>query len=468
MIGGSVDVGTRSDLCRVTVVAPGTRMDVALPADVPLAELVPTLLRNLGADRPDAVPPSGGWSLQRFGQSPFDLGASAAALTVRDGEVLYLRPQQAELPELAFDDVSDAIATAAARGHRWTGSDTRRVGLALALLALATAVLVVLGAGPPWAVPAALSGMVALVLVVTAAVLSRALSDAIAGAVLGHAAVVIAVVAGMAAFAGPHTLGHLGAPSVLGGSAAGLLVAVVCVLAVAESVPEFVGVAAVAAFTLVTGALTALVGLEPAEAAAVAVVLALALVQAVPSLALRLAELPLPAIPFTADDVRRDDFTVTGADVLRRTAVADRYVTALLGAVVAVTLGGEVVLSGQHRASTNWMLAVVGAVLALRARVFAGRVQRSALLFGAAAAVALLAVHGLQGVPAQTRLVTIAVPLLLAAGLLVVVALRWHGTRVSPVWRRAADILDGLVVASVIPVALAVLGLYGFVRGYVG
>ena len=32
-------------LSRITIVAPRTRMDLALPSDVPLADLLPTLLR---------------------------------------------------------------------------------------------------------------------------------------------------------------------------------------------------------------------------------------------------------------------------------------------------------------------------------------------------------------------------------------------------------------------------------------
>ena len=42
----------RSTFCRVTLHVPGRRVDVALPADVPLAELVPLVLELLGEPRP--------------------------------------------------------------------------------------------------------------------------------------------------------------------------------------------------------------------------------------------------------------------------------------------------------------------------------------------------------------------------------------------------------------------------------
>ncbi|MEU5670390.1 EsaB/YukD family protein, partial [Micromonospora sp. NPDC047753] len=40
-------------LSRITIVAPRTRMDLALPSDVPLADLLPTLLRYAGEDMAD-------------------------------------------------------------------------------------------------------------------------------------------------------------------------------------------------------------------------------------------------------------------------------------------------------------------------------------------------------------------------------------------------------------------------------
>jgi hypothetical protein len=37
--------GLMTGFCRITVVAPNVRVDVALPEDVPLAELLPDILR---------------------------------------------------------------------------------------------------------------------------------------------------------------------------------------------------------------------------------------------------------------------------------------------------------------------------------------------------------------------------------------------------------------------------------------
>jgi type VII secretion integral membrane protein EccD len=459
---------TRSDLCRVTVVTPSKRMDVALPSSVPLAELVPTLLQSLDDGRSDAIPPSGGWSLQRFGQSPFDLSVSAAALSVKDGEMLYLRPQQAELPELAFDDVSDAVATAAAKGRRWTRRDTRGLGMGTALAAFFATAVVLLGSGPSWVVPAVISGLVTVALVVAAGAMSRALSDASTGAVLGYVAVGFALVTGLMAFAGDGPAGVYGAPSLLGGMALALVVAVGSALLIADRVPEFVGIAVVAVFALISGGIAELFHLTASGGAIVAVLLGLVLIQMIPPLAIRLAEIPLPMIPFTADDVRNDDSIVAGAAVLRQTTVAGRYVTALLLSVATITAGGALLVSGDHSPGANWTLGILGLVFVFRARVFDGRWQRLSLVISGVVVLFLLVVRGLSGVSVDSRPFLVAVPLLVAAVLLAVAGLWWHGSRVTPVWRRAADILDGLVVASLIPVALWALGLYGEVRGMFG
>ncbi|MEK8108407.1 EsaB/YukD family protein [Micromonospora sp. M12] len=75
--------------------APRTRMDLALPSDVPMADLLPTLLRYAGEDMADEGARHGGWALSRLGGAPLDGGRTVAQLGVRDGEVLYFNPRSA-------------------------------------------------------------------------------------------------------------------------------------------------------------------------------------------------------------------------------------------------------------------------------------------------------------------------------------------------------------------------------------
>ena len=67
---------TGTDLGRVTVVTPSRWADVALPADIPLVDLLPALVQHVGdddlIDRPVV--------LQRLGEPPLNEESSVATL----------------------------------------------------------------------------------------------------------------------------------------------------------------------------------------------------------------------------------------------------------------------------------------------------------------------------------------------------------------------------------------------------
>ena len=90
-----------TDTCRVTIIGPSRRVDLALPSRIPFAELFPAVAdyAGLGQDAVRAAP--AGWVLQRLGQTPFSLEATPQQAGLRDGELIYLRPREAPLPEIA-------------------------------------------------------------------------------------------------------------------------------------------------------------------------------------------------------------------------------------------------------------------------------------------------------------------------------------------------------------------------------
>ncbi|WP_112622277.1 type VII secretion integral membrane protein EccD, partial [Micromonospora saelicesensis] len=146
-------------LSRITIVAPRTRMDLALPSDVPLADLLPTLLRYAGEDMADEGARHGGWALSRLGGAPLDGGRTAAQLSVRDGEVLYFNPRSDAAPEIVFDDVVDAVATATnQRPGAWQVGATRSFAVVFAAAAFGAGALAALFAGPPH-LPGALAAL---------------------------------------------------------------------------------------------------------------------------------------------------------------------------------------------------------------------------------------------------------------------------------------------------------------------
>ena len=113
--GGSEQVSTSAatGFCRVTVVAPDSRIDVALPEDIAVADVYPEILRLTGQTQPAGAPT--GYHLVRRDGTVLDGARSLAAQQVLDGEVLRLRPFAESLPPAVFDDVSDAVASAVTR-----------------------------------------------------------------------------------------------------------------------------------------------------------------------------------------------------------------------------------------------------------------------------------------------------------------------------------------------------------------
>src|SRR5215471_7336401 len=164
-----------SDLCRITVVGPSRRVDIALPGYVSFADLFPAVARYAGLDGPDVVGEKGGWVLQRLGQEPFSPAMTPLQAGLRDGEMIYLRPHRAQLPQLAFDDVADMIATGLNdQPGRWTPRDIRWVALGAGAVALVGGALFILRSGPPWGVPAGVAGAIAVGLLLASAAVARA------------------------------------------------------------------------------------------------------------------------------------------------------------------------------------------------------------------------------------------------------------------------------------------------------
>ncbi len=111
VVGAGVSIG----LARVTISAPQRRVDVALPEHVPLAELLPEVLRHAGEGLADDGEKHGGWLLRRTDGVALATAQGLFPQGVRDGEVLHLVPARDDWPELEYDDVVEAIAEGARR-----------------------------------------------------------------------------------------------------------------------------------------------------------------------------------------------------------------------------------------------------------------------------------------------------------------------------------------------------------------
>lgn len=454
--------------CRAGLLTPRGRVDLALPADVPIAELVPMVLELIGepsrAGRAGADPVPQPWRLSGPAGGPLPAEATLDGLGVLDGELLHLGPRSSVPPAPVFDDPADALADAVreATPGRWRAGTVAAplvVTAAAALLAtvrdatvavvVAAAVVAVLGAG------------VALLHARRARASGSGLDSPSDGVHMQADAAALCAV-GPAAAAGVLVLpGPLGSGQLLLGALGAGLAATLGLAVLRRATPALLAVA-LAAPVLAAAAVVRLGVDAPGTAIAAGVTaVALAAGPVLPRAALRIAGMPAPAVPTDQDDIARADTAVLPAPELGARADLARGTFAGLSAGAALLAGGGAVVAASDGGWTGATLAAVTvAVLLLRARAFA---EAGPALVLAAAAVGTAGGAGLLAALAHGPVVRLATAAALAAGVLV--AARTAGARLSPVGRRTLDVLELVLTAAAIPAALAAMGLFALVRG---
>jgi type VII secretion integral membrane protein EccD len=448
---------------RVTVIAPTSRVDVSLPQQSTVAELVPMLVRMTAGKQAGT-----GWTLGRLGGDPFASSSTVADAGIRDGELLYLNPRGAKPPPLLFDDVVDAIASAAAdpRGM-WRPDFTRAVGLTTALVTFAGAAVLIPAVRPAFPLAALVDGALAFMLLLGAAALGRG-GDPWVGGTLAAAGVPSAFLGGVAL--GVPDGGDPFAPSAVAlaaGCGALLIYAVLAAAAVPDAFTWFVGAAVAAGIGLVAALVTAATGEPATSVAAVVAAGALALSPLLPVSALRLGRLPAPRVPVDVAEFRREERPTLGPEVVGQTRVASDALAGLLAGIAAVVATSAVVLawSGDGWA---WILAALsGLAMLLRARAYPRARQRGALVVGGVATL-LIAAPGLAAGGSRG-----AWPLLITGIVVVGVVGLTYGARArvnqpSPYWTRLLDVIEVLAVVSLLPLAAGVLDLYQTARNFGG
>ena len=143
--------GTR--FTRVTVIGPHRRLDLSVPAEAPLIEVLPTVLRML------SVPLTGVPTAWRLATP--ELGAIAESRSlddvgVLDGAQLHLVEAASAPPPPFVDDVESAVAESVSDlAPSWTGSSRRGVTSVLLSVVLLAAVACGWTAPPPinWVAP---------------------------------------------------------------------------------------------------------------------------------------------------------------------------------------------------------------------------------------------------------------------------------------------------------------------------
>ncbi|MFD8978002.1 type VII secretion integral membrane protein EccD [Streptomyces sp. NPDC059593] len=489
--------------CRVTVVAPDSRIDVALPEDIAVADVYPEILRLTGQTQTAGTPT--GYHLVRRDGSVLDGARTLAAQQVLDGEVLSLRPFAQSLPPAVYDDVSDAVASAVTRDrHLWGDELLRGAGLLGGVLLLVLMGFVLWFADPVrhdmHSLPGIIAGAAGLLLTAFAGVRARVYGDRATAVALGLGALPLLLIAGSGIIAADPGAGP-GRLQFLMGCVTVLIASVALVALTPSGDAPFVA----ATFLATVGTLATFVMIltesSATETAAVCAPVAIGVVAFLPGLSARFARLPIGyAAPRSAAD---DEFlgdslgapagpqgpgghqsgdegqAVDGERIALQARRGHEMLLGLVGGCAAVVVGSAAVLGFAGNLWGQFLALAAGLAMLLRARLFRYTSQVACVLVAGIAAIALL-VLGLSLNPPvdlvkdflmygdrgglDIRTIWLTASVAAGAALITAIGLIIPRKGLSPFWGRLLDLAEGFVLLSLVPLCLAVLDVFMAVR----
>jgi len=434
-------------LVRLSIVSEGRRLDVGVPTQVPLVELLPGFARSLGVLDPTLA--HGGYALHRADGTILDPARGAGSQGLRDGELLTLVRGGLIVEPRIYDDVVEAVIDATSEQHTpWTPRDNARTALAVSLTFLGLCAVLLVSAGSAFLVGAIIAGGAAIVLLATSTVLAR-VGQREAGLGLGLAAALFGGIGGYLAVPVEQMWGW---PLAAGGL--GALIVGAAALALTRTGRELHLVPVAFGFVIgVTSTVAALVA--PGSPAPYAIMIAVvgSLANGLPWLALSSTRIRVIS-PQSDIDVIANPEPIDADDVKRRAAAGQRILTSL-----RVALGLTILLATP-------LVAASGALgTALCALAFVGMMFQSRQVYGRLGVLVVM-VMGAVGLAVTGLTASAALPELRAALLvilLVATALLVGLTLLSPKARlrlaRVADTAEVLVLASLLPLGVLASGL---------
>jgi type VII secretion integral membrane protein EccD len=360
-------------IVRVAVLAAtddgGRLTEMALPAELPLREILPAVQRLVRPSNEDEAEAPEPLSLAPIGGAPFSLDATLDTVGVVDGDLLALQPVPAgpPAPRIVEDIADAAVIFSAAREKPWGIDHIRRaatvavVALMLVGTALAVAHRVITGDALGLFT---VSGVAAATVV--SALLSRIRSSRLATAL---AVTALAPVAAAFALAVP---GDTAAPKVLLAAAGVTAWSIISITLGDRGISVFTATA-VAGFGVLLAAAAETVRELPIVALGCGLVLlALLVTVQAAQLSAAFARFPLPVIPAPGDPTPSAQPLRVLEDLPRRVRISDSYQTGFIAGGVLLALTGSLALVGPSGASVwAWYVVVAAAVGAtLRARVW--------------------------------------------------------------------------------------------------
>ncbi|MBX4170773.1 type VII secretion integral membrane protein EccD [Rhodococcus sp. DMU2021] len=465
------------DLCRITVLARHTEVDLALPLDVPVALLLPGIVNLVAGHRPDndfdATPERtepDGWALARIGRAPLSGALSLDEHGVRDGEILVLEDAGSPAPPPLFDDVMYSVAASDRTTTPWGAGPSGLIAAVLGPVALAAGCvpLLFLPDGASRLALGAVCAALPLLVLLAAGILARLHDDRRTATALLWCAFPLAATAGALLVPGESPAPRLVLAAALTGA-----VAVLAVRATRIGLAPCTAVAATAAGVVVTATLASTTELEARALGAGTVVVALLLAGTAPRLAAMLAKLPIPPVPAPGAPLEPEtpESSVSGlpsqAELEHRANRARSALTGIVHAVVLLTAGGAwcaaFPLDGDVSVPAVALAVASAVVLVFRGRTYTATAQAAPLVAGGAVMLlGLLVGAAASGALPPWAVFASATGLACAGFLFGVVAPRRTFT---PVQRRIAEIAEYATIATVVPLACWVAGVYAAIRG---
>lgn len=457
---------------RVAILADSRLTEMALPADLPMREILPAIERLAVPAVTDDAETGGAvqaaparLSLAPIGGAPFSLDASLATVGVVDGDLLALQPIPAgpAAPGIVEDIADAAVIFSASRLKPWGTAHIQRGALAglVALIWAATGLGV--------AYRAATGSVVGTVVVGAVAVLT-AVAGLAARSPRAAVTVSVAALVPIAAALALAVPGRFSAPQVTL-AAAGVAAWSLASLLLRESpraIAIFTATTVVGSGVLLVAGARSLWQLPLLSLGAGLVVVSLLVTIGAPQLSALWARFPLPVIPAPGDPTPSAPSSRVLQDLPRRVRISDAHQTGFIAGSVLLSVAGSLAIAWQPSALPVWgwyLVAAIAAASALRARVWDSAAIKAWLLAQPhLVGVALVVLYTASGhyLPA----------LVIAAVLAVLVAV-WVIVAMSPTiaspdtyslpLRRLVGFVASGIDASLIPVIAYLVGLFAWV-----
>lgn len=487
--GAGAGPGAGVGFCRVTIVAPDSRIDVALPDDVPVADLYPEILR-LSRQSPAEDAPVG-YHLVRTDGTVLDSARSFAAQRILDGELLALRPFAESLPPAVFDDVAEAVAAAVTKQHTlWRGDLTRAAGLAGGGVLPALLAFVAWTADPRHdmhGLAGILAAVAGTVLVVLAAVRARVYDDRGSAVALGLGALPNIGVAGSGLL--PLTDGQgIGRLQFLLACAAVLVAALILALCAPHGDGPFVAMVFASAVALVAVFAATLLDWASRETAALIAPVAVGALAFLPGMSMRFARLPIgfeapnstPRSAYGADAAPQEP--VDAGRIEAQARRGHELLVGLVGGCAVLAVGASAVLGFSDDLWAQLLALATGVALLMRAQLFRYTAQVAPVLAAGLVSLVLLGLGLALNPPSDVmrsalagdrtdldiRTVWLVAAIAAAAALVTALGLVLPRGGLTPFWGRFLEIAEGFVLLTLIPLTLAVFDVYGTVRAMTG